>query len=384
MRRSLVSVFLPAALVAACSEAGPKQSQAGPWSSLTAFGASTCGLTTGGSAYCWGDDSAGGLGDGSTTSRPLPTPVSGGIRFARLYHSCGLTSGGSAYCWGDNYYGELGDGTTTDRLTPAAVAGGLSFASLAKGGNHTCGLTTTGTAYCWGLNYYGELGDGSGTDSHTPVPVTGQLSFASLAAGGFHTCGVTAAGVAYCWGSNEFMQLGNGSTTPYPSAVPVAVMGGLRFTSLTAGSAYTCGLIVGGAAYCWGLNTYGQLGDGSTDSSTGNVRRAPVAVVGDLRFAVLDAGSSHTCGVTTGGAAYCWGINIRAQLGDGTINISKTAPVTVAGTLTFTSLAAGAFHTCGVTTGGDAYCWGENLAGELGDGSGSSYSTVPVAVANPE
>lgn len=376
--------LLCAALVAACSDGtGPKLvTGAGTWVSLTAAGAYTCGLTRGGAAYCWGDNGSGSLGDGSTTNRPTPVAVAGGIGLASLYHSCGLTSSGAAYCWGNNYYGQVGDGSTTDRSTPVAVAGGLRFASLTAGGDVTCGVTSSGAAFCWGLNHYGELGDGSTTDRPTPVAVAGRLTFASLTAGGFHTCGATTSGAVYCWGDNEFGQLGLNSIPPYSSAMPVAVATGLRFASLTAGSAHTCGLTSAGAAYCWGLNTDGQLGDGSNDASTANVHSTPVAVVGGLTFTSLTAGSDYTCGVTSSGAAYCWGANYYGQLGDGSMTV-RPAPVAVAGGLTFANLTAGAYHTCGVTSGGAAYCWGSDGSGELGDGLGASEteSHTPVAVA---
>ncbi|MDP3775419.1 MAG: IPT/TIG domain-containing protein, partial [Gemmatimonadales bacterium] len=133
--------------------------------SLTAGGGHTCGLTSGGAAYCWGGNGSGQLGDGSTTQRPTPVAVAGGITFASLApgggRTCGVTSGGAGYCWGVNSDGQLGDGSTTQRSTPVAVAGGLTFASLTAGGGHTCGVTSGGAAYCWGVNFQGQLGDGS-------------------------------------------------------------------------------------------------------------------------------------------------------------------------------------------------------------------------------
>src|SRR5437867_985055 len=129
-------------------------------------------------------------------------------------HACGLSSAGATYCWGDNFYGQLGDGTATSSSIPVAVAGGLSFSALAAGRYHTCGLTSAGAAYCWGGNYVGQLGDGSTTNSSTPVPVAGGLNFSALTTGvGGHTCGLTMSGAAYCWGGNHIGQLGDGSTT---------------------------------------------------------------------------------------------------------------------------------------------------------------------------
>jgi alpha-tubulin suppressor-like RCC1 family protein len=314
-------------------------------------------------------------------------------------HSCGMRSNGAAYCWGDNVNGGLGDGSTTQRVTPVAVAGGLTFASLTAGWYHTCGLTSSGAAYCWGRNADGQLGDGS-TDSSagyqrlTPVAVVGGLRFASLTAGGEHTCGVTTGGAAYCWGHDNAGQLGDSSTdssTGYHRSAPVAVAGGLTFANLAAGGYHTCGATSSGAAYCWGNDFFGQLGDGQATQAvcftlrqplTGQCSTTPVAVAGGLTFASVTAGVYHTCGVTTGGAAYCWGFDGYGQLGDGVPYFSSIRPVplAVAGGLTFTNVTAEWAHTCGLRSNGAAYCWGDNGTGELGDNS-TTQRLSPVAVA---
>jgi alpha-tubulin suppressor-like RCC1 family protein len=140
----------------------------------------TGGLTSSGSAYCWG------YNWGFGTSSPVPVAVAGGLRFTTLatglYHTCGLTGSGAADCWGDNTYGQLGNGSYATSSIPVAVAGGLSFSALATSGDHICGLTGSGAAYCWGLNEFGQLGDGSSTtDSPIPVAVSGGLTFGALA-----------------------------------------------------------------------------------------------------------------------------------------------------------------------------------------------------------
>src|SRR6266566_4988482 len=166
---------------------------------------------------------------------------------AGYYHSCGVTPGGAAYCWGENS-GELGNGTNTDSPTPVAVSGGLTFASISAGFMATCGVTTSGAAYCWGDNYSGEGGTGTtGGTSYSPVAVSGGLTLAAVSAGYHHTCAVTPAGTAYCWGYNSSGALGNGTTTS--SAIPVAVSGGLTFAAVRAGNDHTCGVTPSGAAY---------------------------------------------------------------------------------------------------------------------------------------
>jgi len=343
---------------------------------LTAGRLHTCGVTTAGATYCWGDDTNGQLG---ITSGFAYTPglVSSGPTFAAVsaggYHSCGVTATGSAYCWGANGVGQLGDSTTTQRPSPVLVVGGLTFAALSAGYNHTCGITTVGAAYCWGRNFEGELGDGTRTDQPGPVLVSGGLTFASVSAGVDHSCGVTVAGAAYCWGDNTHGEVGDSSTT-FTRPSPELVAGGLTFAAVSAGGNHSCGVIPVGAAYCWGDNSLGQLGDG-TDSS----RLTPVRVSGGLSFTALIAGGGHTCGLTAAGAAYCWGYNIDGQLGDGTTTPIRSSPVPVSGGLTFAIVSAGGGHTCGITAGGTTYCWGNNSSGQLGNGS-SSADSIPVRV----
>jgi alpha-tubulin suppressor-like RCC1 family protein len=312
----------------------------------------TCALTSGGTAYCWGRNSYGTLGDGTTTDQRVPVPVAGSLSFVAIsaggFHACGLTADGRAYCWGDNRFSQLGDGTTESRLTPVSVAGGLTFASLSAGGDNTCGVTTQGAIYCWRQTYSGVR-----NPELVPVLVPSPASFSTINASTAFGCGLTTAGAAHCWGGNAYGELGDGTTNPRASPGPVS--GALTFGSLTAGWGgwnHTCGLTAAGVAYCWGLNESGQIGDGTRTHAL-----APVAVAGNLTFAQVEAGSGQTCGITPAHVAYCWGENSAGQLGDGTTK-TRSTPVSVTGGLSFTAISAGLGHTCGITAAGEAYCWG--------------------------
>ena len=366
------------------------------FAAVIAGGSTTCGLQITGAAYCWGRNEAGNVGDGTKTGSPgklLPTAVSGGLTFAvvsgALDHTCGVTTSGEGYCWGGNEGGRLGDGTTTERLTPVAVSGALSFAALSAGGTFTCGVTTGGEAYCWGRNFDGQLGDGSTTNRLTPVAVSGSLNFATVSAGALsHNCGVTTDGEVYCWGGST--SGASGSPTSERRLVPGGFPGGLRFAMVSA-DGHTCGVTTGGEAYCWGRNDRGQLGVTSVGETCGtrSCSSTPVRVESNLSFTAVTVGGSHTCGVTAGGEAYCWGDNFRGQLGDGDSTTEtcegipcSTTPVPVFGELSFASISAAGRHTCGVTTDGSTYCWGDNLRGQLGDGT-TTKSSVPVRVSDP-
>jgi alpha-tubulin suppressor-like RCC1 family protein len=342
----------------------------------TGFG-HTCGVTSGGAAYCWGFNQRGGLGDGTTIGRTSPVLVNGGLTFDTLsageFQTCGVTVRDGTYCWGGNGSGELGDGSTLDRSSP--VPGPLlpSFTTVSAGADRSCGVLPGGAASCWGDNSEGEIGDGTFVQRKSPVLVAGGLAFAAVNTGVFHTCGVTTAGAAYCWGRNILGELGDGDTVQRSSPTPVA--GGLTFARLgRIGFYHTCGVTADGAAYCWGANSYGQLGDGTTTWEA-----SPVQVKGGLTFADVSAGSYHTCGVTSRGAAYCWGANVVGQLGDGTFT-QRTSPVAVAGGLLFATVSAGDIYTCGLTTGGAIYCWGDNAVGQFGNGTAGGQSTTPVRV----
>jgi alpha-tubulin suppressor-like RCC1 family protein len=339
----------------------------------------TCGLTTGGWAYCWGHNEFGAVGTGSASDivdRPLAV-VSGGVPYASIdvgtEFTCALDFQSRAQCWGWNATGQLGDGSTDSRGTPADVTGGLELASVVAGGRHACGRTASGAAYCWGGNVRGALGDGSHDASYTPVPVVGGVSFADVTAGREHTCGLTASGEAHCWGRLVHPDPSAGPWIEYTTPEPVS--GEHSFTVIDAGRSHTCGIAAedGGILHCWGTNERDELGDG-----TGVSRADPVPVGGALRFAAVAAGNRHTCAIAIDGRAYCWGENFYGQLGDGSV-VDQPTPVAVATSKTFTAIVAGTNHTCALATDG-LYCWGLNVDGELGTSSPDRLVMVPTRV----
>jgi alpha-tubulin suppressor-like RCC1 family protein len=294
--------------------------------------------------------------------------------------TCGVTTTGDAYCWGSNIYNLLANPVVSGSATPLRIEGSGSLAAISPGGGGTCGLGTDGAVSCWGDNSFGQLGNGTADFGpfSTPTPVAGGLQFSAVSSGEVFVCGLTVAAKAYCWGYGGEGQLGTGTTNN--SSVPVPVAGDLSLTSIstTRGSTsalnhrHTCGVATDGEAYCWGSNLNGELGDNSATP-----RSAPVLVAGNLTFSSISAGFFHTCGIA-GTQAYCWGDNSYRQLGFS--SAGQFTPVLVPGGLPFSSVSAGFTHTCGLSPAGLAYCWGLNDVGQLGDGSDTaSVGPVPVA-----
>ena len=277
---SSVSCGLTATGTATCwggASNGAGSTGQAPYRSISVGSSGVCGVSGSGTVACWGTPRT------SITAPVRFAEVTGGLGSA----ACGLTGDGRAWCWGANTSGEVGAGDWTVASTDAAravarpVAGGLAFRSLSAGYSHVCGLTASGAVWCWGNNQSGQLGTGDTVKTNVPAPVAGGLSFAQISAGTYHTCGVTTEGTAYCWGYNYYGQLGIGTTgSARPITTPAPVSGGVRFASVSPGGSFTCGLGLDGAAFCWGHNGSGQLGNGATSGSVAT----PTPVTGGLLF----------------------------------------------------------------------------------------------------
>lgn len=297
-----------------------------------------------------------------------------------------------SYAWGSNAAGQLGNGTVIDTTNPAAVTApaGVTFTAMAAGGLHSIALGSDGKIYGWGANTFGQLGNGTTADSLTPVAASVSLPagqhFTAVAAGGDHSLARTDAGTVYAWGSNMFGQLGNGATGGFNST-PALVGLPSGVTAVAAGGFHSLALASNGAVYAWGANTFGQLGDGATTTSTPTPVQVP-----SLQASQIAAGGTHSLAVTTSGSIYGWGNNGSGQLGDGTTtNRPLPVAVTPPSGVTFSSVAAGDTHSEALTTAGSVYSWGDNSLGQLGAGNTNTCaldqtalcSAIPVKVFLP-
>ncbi|MFN8444277.1 MAG: hypothetical protein U0175_26075 [Caldilineaceae bacterium] len=336
--------------------------------SISAFWEFTCTLMKQGAVKCWGKNDVGNLGDNSATGSSIPVDVStlqsGVLAIATgESHSCAVLDDGGVKCWGGNSFGQRGDGQDDGQESPVTVEGlQRRTIHLSAGGNHTCSLSNRGTEQCWGRNTFGQLGDGGNNGRYQPQPVSGlDNEVAAISSGNNHTCALLNNGSAKCWGLNSSYQVGDG--TNLTRLTPTTVnLNSVSIKAITSGRRHTCALTTGGAVKCWGSNSSGQLGDG-----TSNFRTAPVDVLGmNDGVTAVAAGGDFTCALRQD-HLYCWGANESGQLGTGTFDAAY-APQTVSGIEgTPIQVSAGWSHTCAITNQGALYCWGQNDHGELGN-----------------
>lgn len=369
-------VGLAAGCLACSAPTGPGGGEALPVQvdRLAAAGNVTCLLDGAGQPLCWGPPPAltGSPGGGFLRFRS----ISGGAD-----HFCALSADSTAFCWGQNLYGQLGDGTRTARADPVPVASANRFIAIAAGVSSTCALDGVGRAFCWGSNEYGALGNGSrgeGQAGLSPTPVSSAVRFKALGAASTH-CGISVDDRVYCWGmvsgsfDPDFYRAPGDCTNVYylwsqgkPCLTPTPLGGTLRFLSLADSR---CGVTTERDGYCWGDGFYGQLGNGKARFYS----VAPVRVEVDFEVRSLVVGAAHACGLDMQGRAFCWGVNTGGQVGNGEDGAPLFIPVAVLDRVPvqtqerFVALATG-YHTCGLTGSNSVWCWGPG------------YGNVPMLV----
>lgn len=304
---------------------------------------------------------------------------------AGLRHTCAISTDRQAYCWGNNDDGQVADFATTGPLL-VQIPTTLPFSQISAGASHTCAVRTDGALFCWGSNDRGQLGTSSTTGGTVRVFLGAPAAMVS--AGQQRTCVRTTTGTIACWGATWFDRI-NGLEMTRSVYLPSLVVGAKQMSSISVGSFTTCATDFQATAFCWEGNPRGELGDGT---QTGAI--VPQPVVGGLSFVQVSAGIVQTCGIATNGAGYCWGDDSFGQLGIhpsllvercGTQNLPcATTPVAITGLQKFVDLSTGfGSHSCGVTTNGNLYCWGLGVSGQRGDGSEFGGIATPLRVVEP-
>jgi alpha-tubulin suppressor-like RCC1 family protein len=399
------------------------------WKAVSAGYTHSCGVTIDGVGFCWG---TGVLGNGSTAGSNIPVPLTGDFQLESITsgagYACGTLVDGRVYCWGRNRYGMIGNSLPSDQLTPAPVSLGQTFESISAGATHACGVADA-AGFCWGDNSTGQLGD-DGRQFGKPVPAfdicfplqprvcslsprsvrdTNLIAetLTGISAAGTHTCAMTTTGGVICWGGGS-AEIGSDTVARTDSMKTlehkIVVRGGYTFTAITAGLSHNCGIRTPGSeAYCWGLDSYGQLGTRSPGSACPDgggglilCSTTPLRIPAGHRFLRLSAGERTTCGIDADDSTvYCWGSNQFGQIDAAHLTDTTCAsgagcrltptPVPVIGARRVISISVGQRHACAVTVEGAAYCWGEPAGGKLGNASTSGGTTpsLPVRVSEP-
>ncbi len=354
---------------------------------IEASSVGTCARLSTGGVRCWGDNSLGQVGDGTNTDRLVPTDVTGLSSIVEIasdastraedgLHVCARTSGGAVWCWGAGGNGQLGDSASANRATPAQVTDVPNAVSLGLGGTFSCAMLSDGRTQCWGSNGFGELGDGTTVARNVPASVSDLANFSVVetAPGGRHTCARRATGSVLCWGNNTYGELGDGTVAGHTT--PVGVSGVVDARGVAPGGYHSCAVRSNGTVVCWGRNNLGQIGDGTS----GTDRLVPTPVLTITNAVQVTAGVAHSCALLSTGTVMCWGGDYASQIGDGPGNTPKTAPVAVLGLSDAVEVRAGAHYTCARRANGTVLCWGENRAGQIGDGT-TTEAASPQAVA---
>jgi len=380
----------------------------------------TCAILDDGTVSCWGYNDFGQLGNGtlSASSRNMPTQTSdlGTGRTAVAissghYQTCAILDDGSVSCWGSNTGGQLGDGTTMNRNKPtltSSLGTGRTAVAISSGNSHTCAILDNASVSCWGSNYFGLLGDGTITQRRTPTQTsslgTGRTAIA-ISSGGLHTCALLDDGSVSCWGWNGYGNLGDGTITDRSTPTQISSLGtGRTAVAISSGDEHSCALLDDGTVSCWGYNYFGQLGDGTnTDRNTptqisnlGTTTNPRTAALSERDFdgdgilnifdaqqslgaeTTISSGDLHTCAILDDGSVSCWGYNWDGQLGDGTTTIRRTTPtqtLSLGANRTAVAISSGQYHTCALLDNGSVSCWGSNEFGQLGDGTTTNRGT---------
>jgi alpha-tubulin suppressor-like RCC1 family protein len=342
-------------------------------------------VSVNGTAYSWGSNVYGQLGNNTYSNSALALNISSHNAFdgkkilsisSGKNHTLALAEDGTVYAWGYGGEGQLGNGNTTSSAAPVQVSNLAGVTDIAAGIGFSLALKSDGTVYAWGSNWFGQLGNGNTTSSTVPVQVSNLAGVTDIAAGGYHALALTSNRTVYAWGSGEHGQLGNQYV--YIMTTPVELVNLSGVTDIAAGGFHSLALTLDGTVYAWGRGHEGQLGNGSNSGSA-----TPLQIMNLSNVKTIAAGGYHSLALNIDGTVYAWGYGEYGQLGNGNTTLS-TVPVQVNNLAGVTDIAAGGFHSLALTLDGTVYAWGYGGEGQLGNNRFNFISRVPVPVSGLE
>ena len=345
----------------------------------------TCAIAVNNIIWCWGDNAYSQLGSavfpGTESLEPIQTTALPGSRIARRIvaganHTCVLATDGTVWCWGQNGNGNLGDGSFLNQGDPVQVVLAGTATMIAAGGSTTCAALSDNSLKCWGKGSSGQIGNGAALLSNgTPVftsLVPDSFTVAHLEIGSTHSCAISVAGAAWCWGLSTFGRLGTTASSNAVTPTATASLGGTA-SEVAAGGTHTCALLINGTISCFGNNNMGQLGQALATASSST----PTLVTLAATATHVTAGSQFTCTLLSTAVVHCFGDNADSQLGSGSSGSARETPGVVTGlTGTVVDVTAGTRHGCAVMSTGQVRCWGLNDLGQLGIGTQSNVATA--------
>ncbi|WP_455202508.1 RCC1 domain-containing protein, partial [Kaarinaea lacus] len=364
------------------------------WQWISAGAAFICAIDTEQGLWCWGDNWGGQIGKENFYDAVQPTQVGTSREYAVVatgdYHSCALKQDQSMWCWGHNLYGQLGNGSnlnaTHEFFTIPQQSGSMvsDWISIDVGYDHVCGIRNSGTLWCWGSNYSAQLATGDWMEASQPRLVENYFNWVQISISSDNGCAIDSVGDLYCWGLSSTGAVGQGSFYDGSTVYPTYIQSDITWLNVSNGVTHTCGLKADNTAWCWGSNNYGQLGDGFISDLNGSQDRAsPYPVNTTMLWKSLTSGGWHNCGIAMDDRIYCWGWNAAGQLGVGD-ETERLVPTLISDNSTWKKVRANWSHTCAIKSDDSLWCWGYNTSGQLGNGEfgDTAQQNTPVPIAS--
>ena len=331
-----------------------------------------------GNLFAWGDNGYGQLGIGVDTWTPHELLVGSEWKYLAnyAYHTLAIKYDGTLWACGDNEFGQLGDGTNIPKSIPIQIGTSNNWLDVSCGGYHSIGIKRDGTLWAWGRNWTGQLGDGTETNRNTPVQIGNATNWVKVSCGWNHCLALKNDGTLWAWGGNYEGPLGD-DNIQYYSTIPIQIGTDTDWALISSGGWHSLAIKNDGTLWTWGLNDFGELGDG-----TNSISRIPIQIGTDTDWRFANCGAFHTLAIKQDGTLWSWGYNFSGQLGDGT-NIDKNTPVQVGSDTDWNLLSSGFTHSMAIKNNGTLWSWGGNTEGELGNRNYSdSYSPIQVGTSN--